>query len=102
MPWANTPADRARSTETYSDPAYQANRRTVLARAGGRCERCGKRATIQVDHVTPVSQGGTHALANLQALCTGPGSCHARKTAREGGGWRKRADPPPQQRTKWD
>lgn len=38
-----------------------------------------------VDHKTPLSQGGTNAEENLQALCH---SCHSRKTASEDGGFR--------------
>lgn len=38
----------------------------------------------EVDHIIPLSKGGTHAFDNLQSLCK---SCHSRKTARESGGW---------------
>ncbi len=41
------------------------------------CAICGAEATV-VDHVLPLSQGGTHEWANLQPLCV---SCHNRKTA---------------------
>ncbi len=34
----------------------------------------------QVDHVTPLSQGGTHLWTNLQSLCL---RCHAVKSKRE-------------------
>lgn len=44
----------------------------------------------EVDHITPLSAGGTHAESNLQTLCH---SCHGRKTAAEkrqrGGGGKK-------------
>ena len=42
---------------------------------------CGRPAT-DVDHITPLRNGGTHDVRNLQALCH---SCHSRKTARENG-----------------
>lgn len=53
-------------------------RRTVLARAGHRCEaaaflawgRCGDPAT-EVDHVYPWSKGGPTVVSNGQALCKG-------------------------------
>ena len=35
---------------------------------------------MQLDHITPVSQGGTDDLSNLQALCA---YCHAIKSAQE-------------------
>jgi 5-methylcytosine-specific restriction protein A len=40
---------------------------------------CAALAT-EVDHITPLSRGGTHARENLQALCK---RCHSSKTARE-------------------
>ncbi len=39
-------------------------------------------AAVLVDHITPLSQGGTDELANRQSLCR---SCHAKKTAKEQG-----------------
>lgn len=35
---------------------------------------------IEVDHITPVAEGGKDDLSNLQAIC---GPCHAVKTAEE-------------------
>jgi len=49
------------------------------------CVRCGAPAT-DVDHIRPLSRGGTHDETNLQALCHG---CHSRKTARHDGRWGK-------------
>lgn len=64
-------------------PADWANRRqTVLARAGGVCEKhhpAGRciRPAQDVDHIRP---GDNHDYTNLQALCL---PCHQRKTAAE-------------------
>jgi 5-methylcytosine-specific restriction endonuclease McrA len=103
VPWDNSPEKRARDKATYQDPEYVRNRALALRRAGGRCEKCGRSGRrLQVDHITPVAAGGTHALANLQVLCSGPGSCHAVKSAGEGGGYRKpKANPQPLRRTSW-
>lgn len=104
VPWKRkTPAERHRDARVYGDPEYQRNRREVIRQANGRCQQCGRRARLQCDHIIPITQGGTHHVDNLMALCSGPGSCHARKTAGEGGGYRARqpADPPHQPRTKW-
>ena len=103
MPWANDREARRRTAITYG-PEYRRNRQLAAQRAAGRCERCGRRGRLQCDHIIPVTQGGTHNLANLQMLCSGPGSCHARKTATEGGGYRaprQAADPEPAPRTAW-
>lgn len=52
------------------------------------CEQCLKHdvmtAAEEVHHITPLSQGGTHADENLMSLCK---SCHSRITALEGGRW---------------
>lgn len=46
------------------------------------CERCHKSKSVIVDHIKPVSQGGSRlATSNLQALCA---ACHNRKTAAQG------------------
>lgn len=54
---------------------WRATRRAVLARAGYCCARCGRPADT-VDHVWPLSLGGSSADANLAALCE---SCNASK-----------------------
>jgi len=45
----------------------------VLHRAGHTCQSCGAKASggaqLHIDHIHPVSKGGTNDLANLQALC---------------------------------
>lgn len=106
--WRKTPADRARDQEVYGDPVYLRNRAYVLRRAAGACEQCGRRnRKLQADHITPVTKGGTHAVENLKVLCAGPGSCHAKKTAQEGDGYRRsgrrapQGDPGVETRTKW-
>jgi 5-methylcytosine-specific restriction enzyme A len=51
------------------------------------CEHCPAYAT-EVDHILPLSRGGTHDEDNLESFCK---SCHSKKTARETGGWQKAA-----------
>jgi len=104
--WQKSQEDRQRDAETYASPEYRRNRAAARRRAGGRCEQCRHpHGRLECDHVIPVSQDGTHDLANLQMLCAGGGSCrcHERKTAQEGGGFRSDspADPAPQPRTAW-
>jgi 5-methylcytosine-specific restriction endonuclease McrA len=52
-----------------------ATRYKVLERAGFKCQACGAKpskcgdVTLHIDHIVPVSLGGTNAMKNLQALC---------------------------------
>lgn len=63
-------------------PDWPARRKRVLERDANVCQSCGVRSTrvddvrLEVDHVVPKADGGSHALDNLQALCP---SCHAEK-----------------------
>jgi len=44
----------------------------ILQRDGFRCKMCGKTSretTLEVDHIIPLSRGGTDSLDNLQTLC---------------------------------
>lgn len=55
--------------------------RAVFVRAHGRCEYCQSRSdyateTFAVEHVVPLSRGGTSATDNLALACTG---CNGRK-----------------------
>ena len=102
MPWRNDPEKRRRDAKVYQDPEFVRNRAIVRRRAGGRCEQCGRTGRrLQVDHVVPVAVRVDHSLANLQALCSGPGSCHAAKTARDSHARRSAARPSPTPRTIW-
>lgn len=49
-------------------------------RLGSRCQLCGAHATVRklsVDHIIPVSKGGTNSISNLQPLCL-PCNIHKR------------------------
>ncbi|MGV9693341.1 HNH endonuclease [Streptomyces sp. NPDC003444] len=52
-------------------------RARVLARDRFRCQSCGARQELEVDHLTPVSRGGSWELENLWTLCR---PCHRTKT----------------------
>ena len=51
-------------------------RATVLVRDGGRCRRCYSALNLQVDHIVPLSKGGSSEEFNLQTLCR---RCNRRK-----------------------
>ena len=73
---------------TINQRRWRVLRRVVLDAANWRCATC-KRYANEVDHVTPLQEGGAaYDLDNLQALCRG---CHIRKTASENG--LRRANP---------
>jgi hypothetical protein len=75
---------------TESSPMYLRSKRLLTgtekkicaARQQWRCEQCSciLPASFQVDHITPLWDGGTNEQHNLQALC---GTCHAEKTLLE-------------------
>jgi 5-methylcytosine-specific restriction endonuclease McrA len=98
MAWENSPEKRARDAEHYRHPEYVRNRPLALRRANGRCEKCGRRARLQVDHKTPLAILVDHSLANLWGLC---GTCHSAKTAADSHAARQAKRPAPRPRTQW-
>jgi len=44
------------------------------------CCICKRRPAVQIDHITPLSKGGTDARDNLQGICE---RCHEEKTAKD-------------------
>lgn len=52
----------------------------VISRQRNKCRRCSTildQIDINIDHIVPLSEGGTSDLGNLQALC---GSCRNKKS----------------------
>jgi 5-methylcytosine-specific restriction endonuclease McrA len=71
-PWPRRQPDqpRARGRATASAEQWQAIRDVVLARAGWRCQACGRGGRLDVHHVVKRSQGGSDFdLDQLVALC---------------------------------
>jgi 5-methylcytosine-specific restriction endonuclease McrA len=69
--------------------ALQTRNNRIKLRDGYKCADCARiTADLEVDHIVPLSKGGSDAdETNLQLLCVGPSNtgCHAKKTARENG-----------------
>jgi hypothetical protein len=73
-------ADAAFHTSTGARiPIDEALRWRVWRRDGLRCVVCGAESRLTIDHIYPVSLGGTNDESNLQTLCR---SCNSRKGAR--------------------
>lgn len=53
----------------------------LIARDGAYCAHCGDERDLTIDHVRPISRGGSNELSNLQVLCR---PCNSRKGARTG------------------
>ncbi|HEW97085.1 MAG: hypothetical protein DRR16_23190 [Candidatus Parabeggiatoa sp. nov. 3] len=63
-------------------PIPKSVRYTVLHRDHYQCVACGRKAAqveLEIDHIVPVSKGGTNDLNNLQTLCK---ECNRGKAAR--------------------
>ncbi|WP_198427394.1 HNH endonuclease [Streptomyces buecherae] len=69
--WASSARNRNRPGD------FHKRRAMVLARDRFACQRCGSASELEVDHLVPVSKGGTWDLTNLWVLCR---DCHRRKT----------------------
>ena len=68
------------STSTWKKPAgWDKIRASVLFKANHLCHYCGAKAN-EVDHVIPLSQGGTNKADNLVASCK---TCNARKNIQQ-------------------
>ena len=75
------PGERtAYAIKTYHSAKWANTREKVLNR-DPICKVCDAALSEQVDHITPLSQGGArYTLTNLQGICV---RCHAIKSARE-------------------
>ena len=57
-------------------PVSDSVRAAVLMRDGGRCRNCGSARQLEIDHIIPLSKGGSSDDTNLQTLCR---RCNRRK-----------------------
>ena len=70
------------STKRTRKPINKSIRHEVFKRDNYRCLECGasnKDTVLHIDHIVPVSQGGSDELSNLQTLCE---TCNLAKSNR--------------------
>lgn len=60
----------------YNDPLYRKNRKIILGQPDVLCHYCGKENPTSIDHILPISKGGTHEMHNLLPCCI---SCNSTK-----------------------
>jgi len=54
-------------------PDWSTRRASAWTAGGGACSECGDRGALDVHHLRPIREGGTHRLENLVLLCR---DCH--------------------------
>jgi 5-methylcytosine-specific restriction endonuclease McrA len=70
-------AQKRRAAKAGNGGSFTAEEWKALKKeCGGVCLCCGKKKKLTVDHVIPVSKGGTSYISNIQPLCQ---SCNASK-----------------------
>lgn len=75
------PKDTRRSPSKRGYDSRWRKVRLMVLRANPICQHCNEYAATEVDHIVPLSKGGSRlAMDNLQALCK---SCHSKKTRAE-------------------
>lgn len=78
QPWANAEQRRPNAKRGRQ---LQADNARILKRHQGICHVCGGPGATQVDHVTPLAEGGADTDANKRPIHPTP--CHADKSAAE-------------------
>jgi len=55
----------------FSQSRYisETTKKIVYARDGGKCQCCGSSESLEYDHITPYSCGGSSDASNIQLLC---------------------------------
>lgn len=75
-PRERTPLERRRARAVDKTKKYRA---VIFERDGHACRICGATSNLVLDHVIPISRGGSDDPSNLQTLCW---SCNSRKRDR--------------------
>jgi 5-methylcytosine-specific restriction endonuclease McrA len=59
----------ARRAKMKSNGVFMISEREIKALYEQPCFYCGSKTQIQIDHVVPISRGGTHSLGNIVPAC---------------------------------
>jgi hypothetical protein len=59
------------SITCFSQTRYisETTKKVVFTRDGGKCKCCGSSLSLEYDHITPYSCGGSGEVSNIQLLC---------------------------------
>jgi len=71
--------ERTRRVRKLNNETYKISKKDMRRIKTSSCSSCGSKNLIQIDHIIPVSRGGSHGIGNLQPLCK---SCNISKGAR--------------------
>ena len=83
LPWPSVVRLRAYVAVPYK--RVMLSRKNVLRRDGNRCQYCGSRHSLTVDHVLPKSRGGRDTWENLVAACVRCNNKKGDRTPKEAG-----------------
>lgn len=72
----------AAGAKTTREPIASEIQRAVWQRDKGTCVKCGIQSRLHLDHIIPVSRGGSNSVANIQILCS---NCNLKKGTLIGG-----------------
>ena len=74
--------EKEKAKEKVKRKVTNGQKKYVAAKQKWRCKKCDDllNESYEVDHIKPLSKGGTNELKNLAALCR---NCHGRKTYKE-------------------
>lgn len=75
--WYRAIKQKRRALEKGAEGSFTAEEWNKLVEGcGGRCVMCRKKAKLTIDHIRPLSKGGSNYISNIQPLCM---SCNSSK-----------------------